>query len=349
MQSASECDCHSDALAPRLCPAARRCLYTERVHTRRATAAVRARAHLRLFPSMSSTLCVSRTLVVPIYHAHRCHNHFHRLGGRHAAAAPVRAEPFWQPLIGTPKHVTAKSPPRPEYLKDLPVNPEEADIVLLEKVTPMNGRAARIVFSTTSAVDVMELEDLGEKVGWPRRPAKKMKHALEHSFLVATLYMIITKPKDQVAYDAAYTQAKKLKKEKIAAAKTGATGASTASESGDGDGGVGAVGDTENDDDASLVPIGSYPEVESRRRLIGLTRATSDHVFNATLWDIIICPQYQGQGLGRAIVELCIRTLHARDIANVTLFADRDVVPFYAAMGFVQDPDGIKGMFLHPK
>jgi hypothetical protein len=43
-----------------------------------------------------------------------------------------------------------------------------------------------------------------------------------------------------------------------------------------------------------------------------------------------------------------IRTLLARDIGNITLFADNKVVPFYKNLGFVSDPEGIKGMFLYP-
>ena len=37
--------------------------------------------------------------------------------------------------------------------------------------------------------------------------------------------------------------------------------------------------------------------------LIGMARCTSDHAFNATIWDVLVDPEYQGQGLGRALVE----------------------------------------------
>ena len=83
-------------------------------------------------------------------------------------------------------------------------------------------------------------------------------------------------------------------------------------------------------------------------RLIATCRATSDHAFNACLWDIIVDPEYQGQGLGKAIVSHSIRALLARDVANVTLFADKDVVKFYERLGFVTDADGVKAMFLYP-
>ena len=43
----------------------------------------------------------------------------------------------------------------------------------------------------------------------------------------------------------------------------------------------------------------AYPDEEGiRKRLIGVARATSDHAFNATIWDLVIDPEYQGRGLG---------------------------------------------------
>jgi aralkylamine N-acetyltransferase len=83
--------------------------------------------------------------------------------------------------------------------------------------------------------------------------------------------------------------------------------------------------------------------------LVGLARATSDHAFNATIWDVIVDPDYQGQGLGRALVEQVVRALLRREIGNVTLFADARVVEFYRQMGFECDPEGIKGMFWYPR
>ncbi|XP_057971587.1 probable acetyltransferase TAP2 isoform X2 [Malania oleifera] len=59
-----------------------------------------------------------------------------------------------------------------------------------------------------------------------------------------------------------------------------------------------------------------------QKKLIGLARATSDHAFNATIWDVLVDPSYQGQGLGKALIEKLIRALLQRDIGNITLFAD---------------------------
>lgn len=31
----------------------------------------------------------------------------------------------------------------------------------------------------------------------------------------------------------------------------------------------------------------------SKKKLIGMARATSDHAFNATIWDVLVDPEYQ--------------------------------------------------------
>ncbi len=159
-------------------------------------------------------------------------------------------------------------------------------MVLLEERSA-DGGVARIVFSTTSSVDVYELEALCDAVGWPRRPPRKVAAALANSYLVATLHLHTELPGDAAA--------------------------------------------------------------SSSKRLIGLARATSDHAFNATIWDVLVSPDYQGQGLGKALVEQTARRLLSRDIGTITLFADASVVSFYKAMGFEVDPEGIKGMFWMPR
>ena len=192
----------------------------------------------------------------------------------------------------------------------------EEDVTLVETTRP-DGAVARVVYSTTAPVDVYELEKLCDDVGWPRRPVSKVQAALENSFCVASLYLEIAE---------------------------GAEGADTAGEE---------RGAKETKTNGGGMPGVSYaddanPTGIERRRLVGLARATSDHAFNATIWDVVVDTEFQGQGLGKALVEQMVRTLLARDIGNITLFADNKVVPFYRSLGFVSDPEGIKGMFLYP-
>lgn len=148
------------------------------------------------------------------------------------------------------------------------------------EVLPQKGEnGCRLYFSTDRQLDLYELEELCDAVGWSRRPLRKVKKAIAHSFLVVTL----------------------------------------------------------------------WEDLGKRRRLIGFSRATSDHAFNATIWDVVVSPKYQGKGLGKSLMQHMIKTLRGEDISNITLFADPQVVTFYETLGFVVDPEGIKGMFWYPE
>ena len=45
------------------------------------------------------------------------------------------------------------------------------------------------------------------------------------------------------------------------------------------------------------------PQQVLSESLVGMARATSDPAFNATIWDVLVDPDYQGQGLGKALIE----------------------------------------------
>ncbi|MDJ0636412.1 MAG: GNAT family N-acetyltransferase [Xenococcaceae cyanobacterium MO_188.B29] len=137
---------------------------------------------------------------------------------------------------------------------------------------------SRILFSTERDLDLYELEELCDRVGWARRPLRKVKKAIQYSFLVVSMWEI----KGQ------------------------------------------------------------------RKRLIGFARATSDHAFNATIWDVVVDPDFQNRGLGKELMKYTIKKLRGADISNITLFADPHVVNFYRRLGFILDPEGIKGMFWYP-
>ena len=102
-----------------------------------------------------------------------------------------------------------------------------------------DGDRSQISFSTDRDLDLYELEELCDRVGWARRPLRKVKKAIEHSFLVVSMW-----------------------------------------------------------------------EVKGKKRcLIGFARATSDHAFNATIWDVVVDPKFQNRGLGKAMMKYCINQL----------------------------------------
>ena len=152
------------------------------------------------------------------------------------------------------------------------------DSVLIKNLDN-HGQFKDIYISTSKNINLYELEQLCDAVGWVRRPLKKVKIAIEHSFITICLFC----------------------------------------------------------------------KNQDRNRLIGFARATSDSVFNATIWDVVIHPDFQGKGLGRALMDQIILHLRYADISTITLFADPQVVSFYRNLGFMTDPDGVKGMFWYPR
>ncbi|KAF4372278.1 hypothetical protein G4B88_007022 [Cannabis sativa] len=85
-------------------------------------------------------------------------------------------------------------------------------------------------------------------------------------------------------------------------------------------------------------------EYEKTQRPVAFARATGDGVFNAIIWDVVVDPSFQGFGLGKAVMERLIDQLLEKGITNIALYSEPRVLGFYKPMGFVADPDGIRGM-----
>lgn len=179
---------------------------------------------------------------------------------------------FWKNLFSSSD--STPSPPIVEYEGYTDRGSEPASGAVRAPIRSNN----RIFFSTERDIDLYELEELCNAVGWSRRPLRKVKKAIQHSYLVVSMWQMQGK----------------------------------------------------------------------QRRLIGFARATSDHAFNATLWDVVVHPDFQSKGLGKALMKFIIKKLRSDDISNITLFADPHVVDFYRNLGFIPDPEGIKGMFWYP-
>nr|UEQ11972.1 GCN5-like N-acetyltransferase Ycf52 [Kumanoa mahlacensis] len=151
-------------------------------------------------------------------------------------------------------------------------------IILVDKLN-YKGNQIDIYLSTRKDINLYDLEKLCDSVGWVRRPFRKVKTAIEHSFLIISLFHI----------------------------------------------------------------------QNNSNILIGFARATSDHAFNATIWDVVIHPDFQGKGLGKTLMVQTIQHLRSADITTITLFADPQVITFYKNLGFILDPDGVRGMFWYPR
>jgi aralkylamine N-acetyltransferase len=60
-------------------------------------------------------------------------------------------------------------------------------------------------------------------------------------------------------------------------------------------------------------------------------------------------PGWQRIGLGRGAVERLTARLLTEGITTITLYAEPGVVGLYQKLGFVQNPDGIRGMAFQRK
>ncbi|KAK8557841.1 hypothetical protein V6N13_008292 [Hibiscus sabdariffa] len=77
---------------------------------------------------------------------------------------------------------------------------------------------------------------------------------------------------------------------------------------------------------------------------VAFARATNDGVFNAIIWDVVVDPSFQGIGLGKVVMGRLIEQPLDKGISNIALYSEPRVQGFYKPLGFVSDPDGIRGM-----
>jgi N-acetylglutamate synthase-like GNAT family acetyltransferase len=70
------------------------------------------------------------------------------------------------------------------------------------------------------------------------------------------------------------------------------------------------------------------------RGLVGFGRATSDGVFRAVLWDVVVAAEHQGQGLGRRIVEALLQAPALQGVERTYLMTTNSS-GFYEQLGFM--------------
>jgi N-acetylglutamate synthase-like GNAT family acetyltransferase len=88
-------------------------------------------------------------------------------------------------------------------------------------------------------------------------------------------------------------------------------------------------------DDLKIAIANSAPVVTiwDERRLIGFARATSDGIYRATIWDVVVHPDYQGLGLGRKLVETVLTHPKVNRVERVYLMTTNQQ-HFYERIGF---------------
>ena len=87
--------------------------------------------------------------------------------------------------------------------------------------------------------------------------------------------------------------------------------------------------------DLSQMLVGSQAVVSAWQatHLVGFGRATSDGVFRALLWDVVVAVEHQGRGLGRRIVEALLQEPPLQGVERVYLMTTNSS-GFYEQLGF---------------
>ena len=68
-------------------------------------------------------------------------------------------------------------------------------------------------------------------------------------------------------------------------------------------------------------------------RLVGFGRASSDGLYRAVLWDVVVAAELQGQGLGRRLVQTLLQHPQLRKVERVYLMTSNSA-GFYQRLGF---------------
>ena len=79
-------------------------------------------------------------------------------------------------------------------------------------------------------------------------------------------------------------------------------------------------------------------------KLVGFARMISDGLLHAVIFDVIVLPDYQGRGIGRALMDDILEQCRKWRIRDIQLFCAKGKVGFYEKCGFKSRADNGPGM-----
>jgi ribosomal protein S18 acetylase RimI-like enzyme len=68
-------------------------------------------------------------------------------------------------------------------------------------------------------------------------------------------------------------------------------------------------------------------------KLVGFCRIVTDFIYRASLWDVIVHPAHQGQGLGSALVDYALTHPAIKKIPLIVTYTN-EWIPFMTSRGF---------------
>jgi GNAT superfamily N-acetyltransferase len=92
--------------------------------------------------------------------------------------------------------------------------------------------------------------------------------------------------------------------------------------------------------DNSQFVVSAYAD----EQLVGFGRVLTDGVLHGMIYDLIVHPIYQRQGIGTEILRRLVQWCQAAHLGDIQLFCARGKRAFYERHGFVARPDEAPGM-----
>lgn len=79
-------------------------------------------------------------------------------------------------------------------------------------------------------------------------------------------------------------------------------------------------------------------------RLIAFCRVVTDFVFRATIYDVIVVPDWRGTGVGRLLMDAVSSHPRLQKVSSIWLSCAPDKVAFYEKWGFTVFNEDVKRM-----
>lgn len=80
---------------------------------------------------------------------------------------------------------------------------------------------------------------------------------------------------------------------------------------------------------------------EGTGRLCAFTRVLSDKVYRAVVFDVVVHPDFRGQGLARLIFDAMVSHPVVGKVENIVLYCKSDVLELYEKWGFTDEVEGM--------
>lgn len=81
-------------------------------------------------------------------------------------------------------------------------------------------------------------------------------------------------------------------------------------------------------------------------RLVAFARVVTDLVYRATIYDVIVSADYRGRGLGQMLMNNILSDPKLAGVEYLELYCLPELMPFYRALGFTDELDGVRLMRL---